>query len=239
MKTGFAALAATALLLCSSETPAEFAGTLTPVSDYDYRGFSQTAGDPAIQGSLNYTHESGFYATVWGSTLDWGDDSDAKVELDWIAGYAGEIGSSGVTWDAGLLYYHYPGLSAANFLEFYAGFGWKLFSVKLSYSDDFAGVGASAFYADGSLGYEWNNGFSLFLYGGYSFGNAFETHDGGPAFGAPAYWNYGAGVGYSPGDHLYFELKGVGTDLDGIYKIDEGVFDNSFRTIASVTVSFP
>ncbi|MEJ8567307.1 TorF family putative porin [Elongatibacter sediminis] len=231
--------AALAALLVSNAAEAELSGTLALTSDYDYRGFSQTADDSAVQGSLDYAHESGLYASLWGSSLDWGSDSDAWLELDWVIGYAQELGSTGVTWDVGLLFYQYPDLSSANFLEFYGGLSWSLFSVKLSYSDDFAGVDESGWYADASVGYEFDNGVSLFVYGGYSFGNAFDEDDGGPAFGSPDYWNYGFGAGYSVGDNLYFELKGVGTDLDGIYKIDDGVFDNSFRAIASMTVSFP
>lgn len=240
MGTRNAAIAAAALtsLTCLGAY-ADFSGTISLTSDYDYRGFSQTADDPAVQGSLDYAHDSGFYASVWGSSLDWGSDSDAYLELDWIAGYSAGIGTSDVSYDVGLLFYHYPGLSSANFLEFYAGLSWSLFEVKLSYSDDFAGVDASGWYADGSVGYEWDNGFSLFAYGGYSFGDAFDEDEGGPPFGSPDYWNYGFGAGYAANDHVYLEVKGVGTDLDGPYKIDDGVFDNSFRAIASITVSFP
>lgn len=238
MEIRLAVAAAAAALFGPAGAWAGIAGTAALSSDYDYRGFSQTADDPALQGSLEYARDSGPYATVWGSTLDWGQDSDADIELDWIAGYAQEIGSSGVTWDAGAVFYHYPGLGAANFLEVYGGFGWGGFSVKLSYSDDFAGVGESAFYADGGFRHEWESGWSVFLYGGYSFGNAFDE-ERGPAFGSPEYWNYGFGAGYAARDHLYLELKGVGTDLHARNRIDSGVFDNSFRAIASLTVAFP
>ena len=238
MSARFVSGAVLAMGLFTTSVPAEFSGAVTLASDYDYRGFSQTAGDPAGQGSLEFGHENGFYASLWGSSLDWGDDSDAEVELDWVIGYRRESGDSDSAWDAGVLFYHYPGLGSANFLEFYGAIDWGLVSVRLSYSDDFAGVGESGWYADAAVGYEWANGFSVFAYGGYSFGNAFDE-DGGPAFGSPDYWNYGLGAGYTAGDHLYFEFKGVGSDLDGSYRIAEGVFDNSFRAIASLTVAFP
>jgi hypothetical protein len=51
---------------------AGFSGTLSLTSDYDYRGFSQTAEDFAIQGGLDYGHDSGFYASAWDSSLAWG-----------------------------------------------------------------------------------------------------------------------------------------------------------------------
>lgn len=218
--------------------PADFAGSVSVTSDYDYRGFSQSAGDPALQGDLGYEHASGFYATVWGSSLDWGDDSDAVVELDWTAGFSREIGETGVAWDAGVLFYQYPDLSSANFVEFYGGLSWSLFHVKLSYSDDFAGVGESAWYADGGLGWEWDNGVGIFAYGGYSFGHAFDA-DRGLAFGSPDYWNYGFGVGYTANERFYFEVKAVGSDHDGPHRIRSGVFDNSFRGVLSASLAFP
>jgi uncharacterized protein (TIGR02001 family) len=226
------------LLALTFDASAGFSGTVTLTSDYDYRGYSQTAGDFAIQGSVDYEHDSGFYASAWGSSLDWGSGSDANIEIDYIVGFSRDIGDSGVAWDVGLLFYTYPGLSSANFVELYGGFSWSYFNVKLSYSDDFAGLGASAWYLDGGAAYDWDNGFSVFAYAGYSFGDAFESDEGLP-FGAPDYYNYGIGAGYSIGDHVSLEIKAVGTNQDGIYRIEKGVFENDFRGIAAVTVSFP
>ena len=44
-------------------------GTATVVTDYRFRGISQTDKNAAIQGSITVTHESGLYATVWGSSV--------------------------------------------------------------------------------------------------------------------------------------------------------------------------
>lgn len=233
---------AAALLLtaASSAAMAQFSGSVTVTSDYDYRGYSQTDGDWALQGSAAYEHESGFYATVWGSSLDWGPGSDADIEVDYVVGFTREFGESGVSWDLGLLYYDYPGLSSADFLEFYGGLSWSLFHVKLSYSDDFAGLGASAWYLDGGVSYDWENGFGVFAYAGYSFGDAFDSSPGGYPFGAPDYLNYGVGVAYTFFDgHATVDAKLVGTDQSGIYKISDGVFENDNRGIVSFTVSFP
>ena len=43
-------------------------GGATLVSDYRFRGISQTNLQPAIQGSITLTHASGFYASVWSSS---------------------------------------------------------------------------------------------------------------------------------------------------------------------------
>ena len=239
MKPGTLARVA-ALTLISATVNADFSGTLSLTSDYDYRGFSQSAEDFAIQGSLEYENDSGFYACAWGSSLDWGEDSDADIEIDYFIGFSREIGDSGISWDVGYLAYTYPGLSSVNFGEFYGGFSWDTFSLRLYYSSDFGGVGQSAWYLEGGYSYKWDCGWSVLVNGGYSFGNAFEVIEpfGIIPFGNPDYWNYGAGVRYTH-DHLYLELKVVGTDLRDPYKIDSGVFANDFRGIFSVTLSLP
>ncbi len=226
------------MLALSSSASADFSATATVVSDYDYRGYSQTAGDWALQGSVAYEHESSFYASVWGSSLDWGSNSDADIEMNYVAGFTQDFGDSGVAWDLGLLYYNYPGATSADFLEIYGGLSWSYFRIKLSYSDDFAGLGASAWYVDGGASHDWENGFGVFAYAGYSFGNAFERGEGLP-FGAPDYYNYGLGVAYSIGDHVSLEARAVGTNQDGVYKTESGVFENDFRGLVGITVAFP
>jgi len=232
------AVAALLFSAISSVAVAQFAGSVTVTSDYDYRGYSQTDGDWALQGSAAYSHESGIYGSVWASSLDWGPDSDADIEVDWVLGYTNSFGDSGVNYDVGLLYYDYPGVSEADFLEIYAGLTWSLFRVKLSYSDDFAGFGASGWYLDGGVAYDWENGFGVFAYAGYSFGDVFSYGEGLP-FGAPDYLNYGLGAKYVIADRLTVDARVVGTDQTGIYKIEDGVFENDARAIVSATVSFP
>ena len=55
-------LAALVLLASASMAHAELSGTLAAVSDYNWRGITQTAGDPALQGSIDWTAEAGWYA---------------------------------------------------------------------------------------------------------------------------------------------------------------------------------
>ena len=101
-------------------------GSATVVSDYRFRGISQTDKTPALQGSITLTHESGFYVSVWGSSVD--DYVTASLrghqELDLIAGYKHTF--SGTTIDTGVLYYLYPKTkllpgdhSESNFFEPY------------------------------------------------------------------------------------------------------------------------
>ena len=105
-----------------TDAPSDFtvSGYVQGVSDYRFRGISASAGDPAIQGSINVNHASGFYVGAWASSLE-----DTAVygntELDLYAGWTREV-TPGLTLDAGLTYYVYPngGEGHANFFEPYA-----------------------------------------------------------------------------------------------------------------------
>lgn len=89
--------------------PVVVSGSVALVSDYRFRGVSQSDKEAAIQGSITVTHESGFYAGIWSSNLaGWGTFGGANLELDLIGGYKRNLGR-GVTVDVGLTWYVYPG----------------------------------------------------------------------------------------------------------------------------------
>ena len=64
------------------------------VSDYRYRGLSQTRLKPAVQAGADFAHKSGVYVGLWASTIRWIKDNDVKgpVEVDVYAGYKGSLG---------------------------------------------------------------------------------------------------------------------------------------------------
>lgn len=100
-----------------------FSADITVASEYVFRGVSQSEEDPAIQGSVNWTHDSGFYVGAWGSTGDFG--RDGSFELDWYTGYATDM--SGVALDFSLIYYTFPGDEAdGNYVELMAKAGYDL-----------------------------------------------------------------------------------------------------------------
>ncbi|MEP6785336.1 MAG: TorF family putative porin [Sphingomonadales bacterium] len=83
-------------------------GSATVVTDYRFRGVSQTDNNAAIQGSITVAHESGFYVSVWGSSVNGYVTAagTSGVELDLIGGFKKTFG--GTTFDIGVLYYYYP-----------------------------------------------------------------------------------------------------------------------------------
>lgn len=99
--------------------PVKLSGSVTIASDYRFRGVSQSDKHMAIQGGITAKHESGVYAGVWASNLaGWGTFGGSNTELDLIGGVALPLG--GVTLDAGLTWYMYPGgASKTDFAEPY------------------------------------------------------------------------------------------------------------------------
>jgi len=107
--TAAVALLSTAMPASAQEADSKvtLTGGVTLVSDYRFRGISQTDRRFALQGSFTAAHSSGFYGSIWDSSIDDYVYGGADQELDLIAGYRRTFG--GTTVDAGLLYYYYPG----------------------------------------------------------------------------------------------------------------------------------
>ena len=105
----------------AQEVPKPFTvnGSAAIVSDYRFRGVSQSDSKFAAQAGITVTHESGFYVGTWGSNLaGWGQFGGANLELDAIGGFKKTFG--GTTVDVGLTWYMYPaGASETDFAEPY------------------------------------------------------------------------------------------------------------------------
>ncbi len=108
-------------------------GGATLVTDYRFRGLSQTDKDVAVQATATVQHKSGFYVSFWGSSIDDYVANGSDAELDLIAGYRKTFG--GTTVDGGVIYYVYPGNGGAktDFAEPYLSIAQTLgpFSAKL------------------------------------------------------------------------------------------------------------
>ncbi len=100
-------LLATGLLAASSVAQADLSANLGVSSNYYFRGVTQTDDSAAISGGIDYAHDSGFYVGTWMSNVDFGGKED--VEIDGYAGFANEIGDTGLGYDLSAWYYWYPG----------------------------------------------------------------------------------------------------------------------------------
>lgn len=151
--------------------PAEPESTLSynvgAVSDYRYRGISQSRLDPALQGGVDYADKSGFYVGAWGSTIKWIKDAggDANVEIDLYGGYKGAVGD--VAYDVGFLRYEYPSNKlaiSANTNEVYGAVTYGLFTAKYSHAvSNLFGFDNSknSYYLDLSAALDLGDGYSL------------------------------------------------------------------------------
>jgi uncharacterized protein (TIGR02001 family) len=133
------ALVASSVLLASASTAVmaegawESSANIALSSEYVWRGVGQSASDPAISGGFDLGHESGFYVGTWASNVDYGDD--ASIEIDYYAGFGGDFGDSGVSYDVGGLYYDFPSEDYDAF-EVYGFLSYSFLSAGVSYSVD-------------------------------------------------------------------------------------------------------
>lgn len=110
---------ATALLVMASPTaPAvDVSGTATVTSDYVLRGISQSHGDPAAQLGARLAFDSGLYASVWGSQVDFGPALGTDAEVDAAVGFNQTFGER---WniDVNLTRYFYTGTRGGTNLDY-------------------------------------------------------------------------------------------------------------------------
>jgi uncharacterized protein (TIGR02001 family) len=143
----------------TAEDPYSISANIGAVSNYMWRGVSQTQDGAAVQGGLDFTHESGFYAGTWISNVDFNDEGAPQlstVKLD-------EFGDP-IFDDLGFPVYETTGLSDPNSpnyeMDFYLGFGnnitedlsYDFKAIYYAYPDgrdyDFAEL-------DGSMTFKW------------------------------------------------------------------------------------
>jgi len=102
-------------------------------SEYVWRGVGQSGSDPAMSGGLDVAHSSGLYAGTWASNIE---NDDGSIEIDYYAGFGGEFGDSGVSYDVGGLYYDFPGITDLDAFEVYGFVGYSFLTAGVSYSLD-------------------------------------------------------------------------------------------------------
>jgi uncharacterized protein (TIGR02001 family) len=233
------ASAASVLLFASHGAFAQFSSTITLTNDYDFRGVSLSAKDPALQGSLDYGFPSGFAVGAWASNIDYGDGVDGDLEVDAYATYTGEI-SEESSWVAGATMYTYPGSDdIEDYPEVYVGFNTGPFAFKQWYAWDFLGLPeeVSAWYTEAGATVELPQSFSLLLHLGYSWGDFWEASfaDGG---GGGELFDYSVGIGYAL-KQFSLALKYSGTDASGEQEVTGDVFNNEPRAIFTISTTLP
>jgi uncharacterized protein (TIGR02001 family) len=221
----------TGLLAISGVSQAQFSSTWTAVSDYDFRGVSQSAKDPALQGSADYAFENGLSIGAWASNVDFGDAIDEDIELDLYVNYTGTINDT-FAWTTGVTWYDYPaGDDLEGYWEAYLGFNAGAFSMKQWYADSFYALEENALYTEANYTLPIGEKFSLAFHAGYSWGDFWEDADA-------EVFDYSVQGNFTAGNFTIFG-KFTGTDASGPFKITGDVGNNEPRFLVGVMTTFP
>jgi uncharacterized protein (TIGR02001 family) len=178
-----------AITAAQAPAPSPVTGNIALVSDYRFRGISQTFERPALQGGFDYSHASGLYVGNWNSNVNEGAGYPAgNLEMDFYGGWKKAFGDFGL--DIGAIYYYYPGTDAnstrgTTFVnprdatktfsgtvdnkEVYIGGSWKWLSAKWYYSlGDYFSLPDTkgTHYLDLSATYDLGNGWGVLGHAG-------------------------------------------------------------------------
>ncbi len=263
MKLKFAALSAlVAITALPSAVQAEDAPSTTfnvgVVSDYRYRGISQSGLKPALQGGIDYSNPNGLYLGTWLSTIKWikdagklvtpnVDSGNTPAEWDLYGGYKGEI-TKELTYDVGGLYYLYvnnktgnvpaslagPKGANANTFELYGALTFGPITAKYSHSlTDTFGYGKSknSGYLDVTATFDLGSGFSLAPHVGHQ-----TIKSSNPS---AAYTDYSLTLSKDLGSGFSVTAAAVGTDADKtVYLRPDGKFTGKSALVVGAKYSF-
>ncbi|MBF0184466.1 MAG: hypothetical protein HQM06_08760 [Magnetococcales bacterium] len=207
-------------------------GNLTLTNNYVSRGMSNTSGGPALQGTVNVNHDTGFYLGLFGSNININkDNGGATLELDPSMGWSKEW-ENGLGVDLGMIQYFYPKMKSGfdyDYREYYLGGGYKLgntaLKAKYFYSDAYMGNQAGKDYASSYLDTQLTHElpdvlpFKTTLRGhyGYMFGDLVKrVANTTPGYrGVSGFSDYSLGVGAEFAAGLGAGIDWVGVDSDG------------------------
>ncbi len=240
--SAMAQTAAPAAPVAAPAAPAAEASPLTynigVVTDYRYRGISQSRLKPAVQGGIDFAHSSGAYVGAWASTIQWVKDAGGKsdIELDIYGGYKGTAGA--VSYDVGVLSYVYPSnalSTSANTTEIYGaatvGPATLKYSHALTNTFGFADSKNSG-YLDLSATFDAGNGFSVVPHIGHQ-------RIAGTGNGIYSYTDYSLTVTKDFGNGLAVSAGVVGTDADkASYVTPAGKFTGKAGVVVGLKYNF-
>ena len=189
----------------SESSDLDISANVALVTDYYFRGISQTQNDGAIQGGFDWSHDSGLYLGLWASNVAFADDvnGDVNLEVDTYLGFSNDIGDTGIAYDVNVLRYNYNNSPDYETTEWTVGLNYSYFSASYSYSSDWFDTGDSSNYVALGLDYdELPMGLALSASVGKSFGDAYDKKNAS---------------GNNPKDFDYVDYKlGVNRDFAGV-----------------------
>lgn len=218
-------LAASALAAAATALPAGMAQAqdvsfnIGATSDYVFRGYSQSDEGPAVFGGADATYGS-FYAGVWASTVDFGDGTDAEIDV--YGGWRPSYGA--VSFDFGFIYYGYVGAPSGvdyDVLEFKAAASVPVGQATLGAAAYWTPDAADVTGADDALYIEINAALpvtdSLTISG--ALGQQSFNDD---LLGDVDYATWNAGVTWAATSAIAVDLRYYDTDVDSPFSDERG-----------------
>ena len=147
--TSWRAFVAIAGLCCAATAHAQVSGSVGALSDYRYRGYSLSDGDPAVQASIAYDAANGAYAGLFASSVR--DATGDGAQFIPYLGYA-KRDAQGRSWDVGVRWSHYTRDDAFDYAEVHVGVALRRVALRVHYAPDYFGqVSNWYFEADGQV----------------------------------------------------------------------------------------
>lgn len=209
---GLLVMGASAAPIALAEGPHSVSANIGAVSNYVWRGQSQTGDQPAIQGGLDYAHESGFSAGAWVSNVDFGG-AEPNYELDFYLGFDRSINDD-LSYALKIGYYAYPDGRDLDFAEAGASATYKWLTAGIDYTlygqaDNAKGVSNNeANYIEGDLYYHASLDFELPFELGLSLrGGYYDFRYNGVKHEGRDYAHGGISISREAGDFGTFSLN--------------------------------
>jgi uncharacterized protein (TIGR02001 family) len=218
-----AALGATALSVTAGIAAAgDFTANLGVTSDYVFRGQSQSQTKPAVFGGVDYVDESGLFAGLWASSVDFNDAASTYMELDLYAGYTHAF-TEQTSGTVKLVAYLYPtadyppGSNDYDYFELVASlshnFGPFSGGLELAYSPDYFFESGNGVALSGTASVPLTDSFFLFDGGiAASAKLGYQWIEDQATFGTPDYLFYDIGL-TGKFSKFALDIRYVDTDL--------------------------
>ncbi|MCC2658555.1 MAG: hypothetical protein K0Q76_3663 [Panacagrimonas sp.] len=226
-------------------SPAALATTTAHVgvfSEYVFRGITANGG-AAVQGGIDYVHDSGLLAGVWATNAN----NFGGSEFDIYAGYLHKF-SDTVMADIGVLYYYlsedeegevldFDGDGDADIhdldtFEFFTTLFAGPFKFQVYYSPDYLKLDEEALYYTGTYTHKINDTINVALQAGYTHGDAPEYVYGDD------YIDYSIMLNKTVREGLVFSLGFIDTNLSDTDRVLQGTDDDP-KVMVSAKQTFP
>jgi uncharacterized protein (TIGR02001 family) len=221
-------------LAAASAAQAGLSVTPTVTSDYDFRGISQTAAQPALQLGVDYSGGP-FHVGAWASNIEWGPSYKGTTELDVLADYTfGSDATAKV--NVGIVDYTYPRMTDQNTPEAWVTVSKNWFSGSVHYANDWFTLGKS-WYVEGNGTFPiGKSGFSVLAHIGNSSGTAWKGIE---------YTDYSVGLSKGFGNFTG-TVKYIGSDAAELNSAQslavygkKNVFETRDRVVLSISTTLP